>query len=221
MPIHKNVDIDFFKTWNPEMAYILGFFAADGNMVTTKRNTHFVSLSSADRDILQKVQKEMKSDHKLSERRTETGCLYRFQIGSKVIFEDLNVLGFTERKSNRMIMPNIPNQYVPDFVRGYFDGDGNVWVGVLNKNRSNPTSVIQVAFTSGSKIFLIGLLDLLRKHGIKNGSLFTSKTKNFSRLHLSTLDALKLSEIMYNRQPKLYLKRKKLRFDQFRSKRTA
>jgi O-antigen chain-terminating methyltransferase len=34
------------------MAYVLGFLYADGNIMKTKRNTHFVSFSSADRDLL-------------------------------------------------------------------------------------------------------------------------------------------------------------------------
>ncbi|MCF7815747.1 MAG: hypothetical protein K9M10_03445 [Candidatus Pacebacteria bacterium] len=92
----------------------------------------------------------MESTHQLSERISDTGCVYRFQIGSKEIFSDLIKHGFNEHKSNRMILPYIPVQYVGDFMRGYFDGDGNVWVGLLNKNRRNPTLVIQVAFTSGS-----------------------------------------------------------------------
>ena len=28
MPISKTLNQDFFKTWSPEMAYVLGFFAA-------------------------------------------------------------------------------------------------------------------------------------------------------------------------------------------------
>ncbi len=217
MPIQKIVQSDFFKTWSHGMAYILGFFAADGSITKTKRNTHFISFTSADREILSAIQRLMKSNHKLSERKSKTGCVYRFQIGSKVIFNDLIALGFSKRKSTRMLMPNIPNQYIPDFIRGYFDGDGNVWIGYMNKHRERQTKVIQVAFTSGSKKFLETLLSLLRERGIRGGSLYSSKTKNFSRLSLSTLDALKLKGIMYNGQPKLYLKRKKLRFDTYKS----
>ncbi len=201
------------------MAYVLGFFAADGNLLRTKRGTHFFSLSSADRDILLSIQKVMGSDHKLSERKSLTGVVYRIQIGSKEIYSDLMDLGFSERKSNRMNMPPVPLSYISDFIRGYFDGDGNVWMGYMNKKRVNPNMVLQVAFTSGSHGFLNELWNTLRKNGIVGGTLYTSKTRNFSRLSLSTTNALKLSEIMYNRQPKLYLKRKRLRFEQFRSKR--
>ncbi len=201
------------------MAYVTGFFAADGNIITTRRGTHYISFYSADREILMDIQRCMQSSHKLSTRKTLNGCVYKFQIGSRYMYETLRALGFTEGKSKRMIMPYIPPKYVPDFVRGYFDGDGNVWIGTHNKRRNKPTKVIQVAFTSGSRSFLYGLWSVLKSEGIKGGSLFDSRTKNYSRLLFSTLDALKLAEIMYNGHPKLFLKRKRLRFEEFRKMR--
>lgn len=84
------------------------------------------------------------------------------------------------------------------FHKTSFVSDGNVWIGVINKNRKVPTEVIQVAFTSGSKTFLEGLCNMMKVKEIGGGSIFTSKMKNFSRLQLSTLDTLKLPEIMYN-----------------------
>jgi len=219
--MYRKVNVDFFKKWNPDMAYIAGFFAADGNLICTKRGTHFISFTSMDELLLTAIKAAMESEHKLSKRKSETGHVYRFQIGSRVMYEDLIKVGFGENKSTRMLMPDVPKEYWKDFIRGYFDGDGNVWVGVLNKQRKRPTRVIQVAFTSGSKIFLEDLLFLLIKLGIRGGSIYDSKTRKFSRLQLSTLDALKLYKIMYNGQPKLFLKRKKLRFDKFLSDRTA
>ncbi len=203
------------------MAYILGFFAADGNIIRTKRGTHYISFCSADYETLKDIKDALQSSHLIAARKTETGCVYRLQIGSKIMYSDLVTLGFVDCKSNRMLMPNIPVKYRSDFIRGYFDGDGNVWVGLQNKKRLIPTMAIQVAFTSGSHGFLEGLLILIRTFGIKKGSIFNSKTKNFSRLQFSTKDALKLGEIMYNGQSKLFLQRKKLRFEEFKSQRTA
>jgi intein-encoded DNA endonuclease-like protein len=217
MPIFKKVHTDFFKTWTHDMAYVLGCFAADGNIIKTKRGTHFISLSSADFEILISIGEVLGSDHKISERQSVIGSEYRIQISSKEIYSDLLKLGFSENKSNRMRMPVVPQSYIPDFLRGYFDGDGNVWVGYMNKKRANPNLVLQVAFTSGSQGFLNDLWNVTKKQGIVGGTLYTSKKRRFSRLSISTNDALKLSEIMYNRQPKLYLNRKRLRFEQFRS----
>lgn len=200
------------------MAYVLGFFAADGNMVESTRGNYYFSFYGSDKQILKKIKKVLESDHKLSKRTSLSGTVYRFQIGHKEMYYDLLSLGFQSRKTSRMIMPNIPKMFVPDFVRGYFDGDGNVWIGYINTKRKKPTHIIQAAFTSGSKIFLEDLLESLKKLGIRGGTIYVSKTKNFSRLQFSTFDALKLAEIMYNRNPKLFIKRKKLRFDQFRVK---
>lgn len=211
----KKVNKDFFKQWSPSMAYVLGFFLADGGMTINSRGGHFITFYSADRDILNKIQGVMKSEHKLSRRSEGSGGVYRFQIGSKEIFNDLLKLGCDVKKTNRLKLPEIPKRYVGQFVRGYFDGDGNVWMGIIHKNRKIKTPVIQVAFTSGSKNFLKDLRLLLQRQGVRGGSVYTSKKGSFSRLSYSTLDALKLYEIMYNVPSKLYLKRKKLVFEKF------
>jgi intein/homing endonuclease len=157
----------------------------------------------------------MDSNHSVSKRKSNTGAVYRIQVGSKVIYEDLINRGYAPTKTKRMRVPVIPKKYISDFIRGYFDGDGNVWIGFVNRQRTNPTKVIQVSFTSGSDEFLKDVLTILRTKGIQGGSIYSSKVKNFSRLTFSTKDALKIGEIMYNNDPKLYLKRKRLRFDQF------
>lgn len=218
MPIQRNINQNFFKVVDSNTAYVLGFLSADGNLTKTKRGTHYFSLYSKDYVIVKKILDVMGATHSLSKRISETGEVYRFQIGSKIMYEDLVKLGYTPLKSKRMRLPKIPEQFLPDYIRGYFDGDGNVWIGHVNKKRRVPTKVMQVAFTSGSKNFLKDLLIVFHDLGLKGGAIYTSKTKHFSRLSLSTIDALKLAEIMYNNAPKLYLERKKLRFDQFRSK---
>ncbi len=47
MPIHKEHDKAFYNKWSVDMAYILGFIFADGNLVKTKRNTYFTAFSTA------------------------------------------------------------------------------------------------------------------------------------------------------------------------------
>lgn len=210
------IDLNFFKTWSPESAYVLGFFAADGNMIKTKRGTHFISFHAADEELLKEIQRCMKSKHKLSLRHGITGNLFRFQIGSKEMFFDLLKLGFTPYKTRRMKVPQMPRKYQQHFIRGYFDGDGNVWSGYINKKRKNSSQVLQVAFTSCNKDFLKDLWDMLKTCGIEGGCIYSPKNKNFSRLMFSTRDSLKVGEVMYNEASKLFLARKKLRFQQFK-----
>lgn len=181
----------------------------------TKKNTHFTSIYTADRDLLVSIAEVMKLPHKISERKSETGSVYRIQIGSVEIFNDLVLLGLTPNKTLRMELPLVPVEYIADFVRGYFDGDGNVWVGYTNKTRQKPTSVMFVAFTCASNLFLQSLAIMLWDAGIKGGSLFRLKGGNYSRLQYSTLDSLKIYKIMYNTNSKLLLIRKKLAFERF------
>lgn len=197
------------------MAYVLGFLFADGNVVRTSRGSYYIAFYSSDKELLLRMRSEMGSEHKISKRNARSGNVYRIQIGSKKLFDDLFRLGLTPGKARRMKFPHIPSQFMRDFIRGYFDGDGNIWTGVTHRHRNKVTPGLQVSFTSGSQSFLAGLLQQLRALGIRGGSLFVIKKKNASRLTLSVNDALKLCSLMYNAPCKLYLVRKRTVFEQF------
>lgn len=215
MPIPKNYNKDFFKTWSSDMAYILGFLYADGNIVKTKRGNHYIAIYTADEALLISMAKSMKAEHKISARISDTGCNYRIQIGSKEWFYDLSTLGLFPDKTARMRLPKIPLKFFGDFVRGYFDGDGNVWSGLIHKDRKTTTLTIQVSFTSCSQGYLFDLRSALQSAGIGGGGIYVPKKVNYARLTFSSNDALKIHEIMYNWPHKLYLQRKKVVFEQF------
>ena len=215
MPVYKKINRDFFKVLTTQVAYVLGFFAADGGLTKTNRGTYFITFNSADRGLIEVVKKAMGSEHKISKRISDNGVWYRLQIGSKEMFHDILKIGLGPNKAKRMRIPKIPKSVLRDFVRGYFDGDGNVWHGLAHKNSLMPNRVLQVAFTSASQAFLHDLHSKLRVGGIIGGSIVKVKDKNCHRLQLSTSDALKLYEIMYNVPHRLYLKRKRLVFEKF------
>ncbi len=215
MGASKKYNKDFFKTWSREMAYILGFMYADGNVVVTKRGNYYIAIYTSDEELLGLMRDLMESEHKISKRNSHSGSVYRIQVGSKEWFDDLGEVGLTPNKSLRMQLPIIPPPYFGDFIRGYFDGDGNVWTGTIHKERRTTHVTLRVSFTSGSVQFLKALHSVLRKSHIEGGSVYTSKIRNFSRLTFSERDALKLYKIMYNIPHRLYLKRKKDVFDAF------
>ena len=95
MPLYKKVNKDFFKVWTHNMAYVLGFFAADGNLIQTKRETHYFAIQITDEDLIYQIKNAMDAEHIIS-KRVRTGNnkeLYRLQIGSKELYEDLVALG--------------------------------------------------------------------------------------------------------------------------------
>ena len=157
----------------------------------------------------------MQSSHIISERKKVENHkqLYRLQIGSKDICEDLSCLGVTKRKSKTMKMPFTPKKYFPDFLRGYFDGDGGVWIGLKNKNQNTETFTLSTYFTSGSKEFLISLKDILTQYGMVGGSL-VKKERGFD-LKYSVRNSLILYKIMYNSKCSLFLNRKRVKFDKY------
>ncbi len=215
MPIYKKINKNFFKKWTNKMAYILGFLFADGNIVYTKRNTWFWSIQITDKGILKKIKREINSSHKISlkKRHKNQKQLYRFQIGSKDMCNDLISLGLTEKKSKTMLFPEVPREYFSDFLRGYFDGDGGVWVGIKSRKQNKRTYIISTFFTSGSKDFLILLRKKLFENGLLGGSL-VEKERGFD-LKYSVKDSLILYRIMYNSKCSLFLSRKKDVFEKY------
>ena len=226
MPVFKKVKKDFFKKWTAEMAYVLGFFAADGYITSPRQGGRFWSIQITDEELLHSIQQAVGSEHKISCRRGvgNEKDLFRLQIGSVEMVGDLNSLGFRERKTNNLAVPHVPQKYLPDFVRGYFDGDGNVWTGLLHTSRKTRCLGIMTMFTSCSHLFLKQLYEKLCLVGLRGGSLYRSK-RNYSRLQFSTLDSLKLYDFMYNHgvsmSKGLFLERKKNAFDKFKKARNA
>ncbi len=220
MSVRRAVNKDFFKKWSSTMAYVLGFFAADGYLTLNQRGAHYWSIQITDKDILERIKKAVQAEHKIGVR-TRKGnekILYRLQIGSKEMCNDLLQLGFIPNKTKSLAVPNIPRKYFSHFVRGYFDGDGNVWVGYIHKERKTKMLAIRTVFTSCSLDFLCLMRDQLETFGIDRGVLSRGKG-NYYRLTYSIHGSLKLGDFMYtHRVPDcygLFLERKRSKFREF------
>lgn len=128
------VNTTFFRTWSEEMAYTLGFIAADGNICHTGR-AHMLHVACDDRDVIEKIKLATSYEGPIREKLRANGKVsYSLRICDPIIFQDLEELGVTERKSLTFTPPKIEGGFVRHFVRGYFDGDGSV---VLRKNGAN------------------------------------------------------------------------------------
>ncbi len=189
------------------MAYVLGFFAADGYITVNKRGGQFWCIQITDKELLYAIRKAIGSEHKISNRpgKGNNQTQYRLQLGSIEMCDDLRNLGFSERKTRSLSIPNVPVKYLADFTRGYFDGDGNIWSGLLHKERKTQTATLFIAFTSCSIEFLTKLKNRLSKFCM-GGCIYRSKG-NYARLQYSSQDSLKLYDFMYNQGHRTYEKR--------------
>lgn len=196
------------------MAYVLGYIEADGAITKGKRGNQYLDLYSIDHQLLFDIRATLKSNHKISTRNSNPNwnTAYRLQIGSASLINDLKRLGLCSAKSHRLVMPKVPLKYIGDFVRGYFDGDGNVaYTTVVRKNRKTPSKHLHCAFTSCSKNFLQCLRDVLQKSGMRGGSLYFAQKAY--RLLFGLQDSIRLQKLMYQNKQSICLVRKRLSFE--------
>ncbi len=148
------IDHNFFKNWTSQMAYILGFIFADGNIDKNNVTLAFEQ-QVRDKEILEKIRTLMTSTHKIEA--TRKGKYVRLRINSRQIIYDLKQLGVTHNKSKYCVCPKIPVQFLPHFLRGFMDGDG--WVVTRTKDNRHE---INVGFCHGCKDFLLELIKQIR-----------------------------------------------------------
>jgi len=217
MPIYKAKNENFFKKWSSEMAYILGFFVADGSLTINSRGSQYIDFCITDKDLLLKIRKALDSNHKIGERRTNNKnhkTVYRLQIGSKRMFNDLLKKGVRVDKTGHEVLPKVPKKYFKDFIRGYFDGDGTVCIiKKIRKDRKNKLYIsLMTSFTCLNKNFLVSIRKRLNPIMDGGGIYYFG---NAWRLKFSTADSGKLYKFMYNKKDRIFLKRKKDIFEKF------
>ena len=194
------------------MAYVLGYIAADGNISIGKRGNCYLALEGIDEDLIVSIKRVLGSGHAITSRRRNEryNRSYRLQIGSKEIVGDLIKLGLTPRKSKRLHLPDVPKKYFGDFVRGYFDGDGNIFFSKYRRKdrRFGYIKHIHVLFTSASCKMLKALAFRLESDAF----IFGYKLMDFETYHrlyyYRVVEICKIYDLFYGHKPTLYLNRK-------------
>lgn len=133
------VNKNFFKCINTEeKAYVLGFICADGHI---EKDRLVITVSIKDKDILEKIKHALNSEHIIKEIKRKNPyqntdrkelVLVELQINSVELVAPLFNMGLNTNKTYTLdgsILKFIPKYLMRDFLRGYFDGDGNVFFG--------------------------------------------------------------------------------------------
>lgn len=127
-----NINHNFFNINNQtsESAYILGLLASDG-WVSKEDNCVCIELQQSDKQILIDINKILENERPIKDYTRANGFknskLYFF---SKQIKEDLRLYDIVPNKTycNTNFIKNIDYRFYPDFLRGFFDGDGCITV---------------------------------------------------------------------------------------------
>jgi hypothetical protein len=197
---------------NEEKAYWLGFIYADGYIRERKSgNSLEIKLSIKDVDHLNKFKKCIESNHLIKESYSKvkykggisTSHMVHLAMYSTKLVNSVKSVGIHSRKTFTIGRPNIDDDLIPHFIRGYFDGDGSF--------SFNPEKYInKTQIVSASDEFKKFIIDELSKNNIK--------INLYSEIKLqiqNKMDNLKFYNYIYQ-NAKIYLNRKKEKYEEFR-----
>ena len=142
---------------NEKKAYWLGVLYADGCV----RNPSIVVFSSKDKDWVEDFKKDIETDRPIKREfhKKYQKEIWKLSISSHKLYEDLCKHGCIDRKSKIIRMPNISENLIRHFIRGYFDGDG--CATFLFSTKTNKHRTLRTMFCSGSKDFLEDILKII------------------------------------------------------------
>lgn len=158
----------FSKIDTEDKAYWLGFLYADGSINRFYKNdkirsmTLELGLAVQDREHLEKFKKCTESNIPIFERTNRlNGKEYqsvRIQWNNTKVCYDLIDLGCTPHKTYDIRMPSydiVPKEFMRDFLRGFFDGDGCISISEMN---SKPHIVVTI---TGIENMLVDIYEYL------------------------------------------------------------
>lgn len=207
----KHINKDFFKIWTDEMSYVLGYIVADGCIIkrANREKSYILNITSVDHDHLRKINKAMDSDYAIGAKANSTGKIcYQISVTNREICESLLELGVIPKKTNRNISIIVPEEFSASYIRGFFDGDGSVYIYNVNG-----TSQIKASLAGNNK----GLIEYFNHSICYNIDIPLKRIQerkpvgNRKKGYAVTFyidDCEKLAKFMYSDNTELHLERK-------------
>lgn len=197
---------NYFETIDTkDKAYFLGLFFADGSIVKSNA-TYTISLILTENDsyIIEKFLKYANIETTIyTVHKEDKNPRKQININSQKMFNDLQNLGCVQNKSHAetLSIPQIREDLIPHFIRGYFDGDG-------------------IAYTNGN-IGFCGHFDIITfiHNYLKpflpycNNNPYYNKENKIYYLTYGKNDAITISKLIYQEKEDLFLIRK---YDKYR-----
>lgn len=211
----RNYNQNFFnKIDNEEKAYWLGFMYADGCVrkdSTTGQNR--ISLAVKDKEVIDKFIKSLDGDFETKTYKD----VHVVHLTSNTMYDDLVRHGCIPRKSLVLKFPivseTLPENLVHHFMRGYFDGDGTVFIS--NRKNINKTNTIYKTIgigICGTEEFLLKYNEYLKLKPAKKDK---RKIGNVWYLSGSGTNKVKAFYEFLYKDATLYLTRKKDKFENY------
>lgn len=183
-----------------DKAYWLGFIAADGNIRKDFLRLS-IELARCDKNHLVKFRDSLNSNAPIKDMDRENPSSY-IRINNKHLCLALANYGIVPNKSLTFTvkLDLIPQIYLKDFIRGYFDGDGSIY-----QDRRGSWGI---NFT-GSHSFMAQLKELLPFE------IYTNDRGNYSSLETQSKTKIKIFLDFIYSNATIYLDRKYLKSQEF------
>ncbi len=198
----------FEKIDTQNKAYFLGLIAADGSVFQCNKGKIVFSISLIDKDLLDLLSIEICGSDKLVREvkrkyRDGNSKMYEIKFSDEIFTNNLISNGILINKTFTLDFPNIDEEFISHYIRGYLDGDGTVY---------KFSGKLFIAFY-GNKIFIPKLRDYLYNNNILETKYAIIDRGNHCSIHISSKKAnLSMYNYIYNNS-NIYLKRKKSIFD--------
>lgn len=216
-----SIDVNYFnKIDNRNKAYWLGFLYADGTIHIRYNNKNIravnLELTLKDIDILEEFKKDIKSDAPIKEKITNiNGNKYinsRLIINNTEFCKNLINLGCVPNKTSIITFPTeniLPKDLQVDFIRGYFDGDGCIYVGKDNQIQIN---------ILGTYALLYGISKIFEEKGnCHKGNIKKHPKSNIYQLdYHGNKQAYNIFKILYNNEPFCMMRKKEKFYSYFK-----
>jgi hypothetical protein len=205
MKIYKEPKMD------SKFAYILGFLYTDGCIY---KYTLSLKLQHKDSEIIESIANVFSKygyNPKIRQVSSNNNKYIEMKINSKYLVQILiSKYNLTYRKTYSIIWPNnIPDKYMPDFLRGIIDGDGCIY---------EKSKRVHIEICSASNSFIKGLCNYISiitntdpvKIHQRNEKRYTHP---FYRISYTKNKSESICKIIYkNINRKLYLNRKYIKY---------
>jgi len=209
---------NIFKRWTKESSYLYGFIYADSSPCIRNRKgkmNYSLTFNLSDKDSSQLgLIKQILGVHNkisISENKGWGKWTARLYIGKSDIVKDLINLNIVPYRKEKGFLPIlVPINLMSHFIRGFFDGDGSVYITINSCSRRKKKSyrLRLYASFSGQIKLLTWIKEKIKQCTNLNGFIVRDKRKNSWTLLYSSDKAEKFLDWIYNDSDNLRLERK-------------
>jgi intein/homing endonuclease len=203
-PLKYAIDEDFFNNWSPAFSYFLGFFMADGN-IDLKSKAVRIKINQKDKYLLEHFANLMKTNRLVAS--FQNCCELR--INNLLIIRRLIAVGCIPGNSlNNKFPESLPDDYFFDFLRGYIDGDGSIYI--CKSVASRQKNVLRMSVL-GSETFLKRIVEKIEKSlSLKSKyAIRQTKSKHLYSVTFNGEFARRICKALYEKSGSVCLERKK------------